>query len=193
MRARENGSCPQQVESDAVVAADFNGDGFADSWWGGIEYCLFCMPWDAADLDADGDEELVVLESSSSTPSYLVLTARVDSAGQPQLRPVAVAPPGDDVARLPAGDPLRITTGGDEGFSGWVRCEGFPTAPVLVLTWRDHPIEGTTMEVHETKLVLQEDGAAHITETNDYSAPVGTPIPGVSDAPACGVDWQILG
>jgi hypothetical protein len=176
-----------------VVAADFNGDEIADDWWGGIEYCLFCEPFDATDLDADGDEELVVLESSSSTPAYLVLKTRLDPGGEPQLRPVTVAAPGDEAARLPAGEALTIVTGGDEGFSGWVRCEGFPAAPVLVLTWRDHPIEGATMEVHETKLVLGEDGAAHITETNDYSAPVGTPIPGVSDAPACGVDWQILG
>jgi dipeptidyl peptidase IV (DPP IV)-like protein/WD40 repeat protein len=192
MRARENGSCPPQGGgSRAVVAADFNGDELADSWWDGIEYCLYCEPYDATDLDADGDEELVVLESHSSTPSFLVFTTRPDIEGQPLLQPVVIAAPGHEAARLIAGDPLRISTGGDEGFSGWVRCDGFPDAPVLVVTWRDHPIEGNTMEVHQTKLVLQADGAAHITDTNDYTAPVGTPIPGTSDAPACGVDWQI--
>jgi hypothetical protein len=190
IRVRENGSCPEQVEPRAVVAADFNGDEIADSWWGGIEYCLFCEPADAVDLDADGDEELIVVESRSSTPSFLVLTAVRDGDGRPQLRPVLVAAPGHEAAGKIPGQPLRISVGGDEGYSAWVRCEHFPAAPVLILTWRDHPIEGNTMEIHETSLVLDDD-VATVVDATDETAPVGSDIPGLSEAPACGVDWLV--
>lgn len=70
-------------------------------------------------------------------------------------------------------------------------CEGFPDAPILVTTWRDHPIESDAMEVHETRLALQDDGRFPVIGTTDYEAPVGDAIPNVSDAPACAVDWQL--
>jgi TolB protein len=187
--AKETGRCPNQDAFLAyLVAADVDGDGAADTFSETVPDCFYCQPFDATDLDADGDEELVVLWSGGSTPSFMIY-----AIADREIAPVLLAEPGHPEARAEPGQPLTFATGGDEGYSGWVRCESFPAAPVLVVTWRDHPIEGDTMEVHETRFVLQDDGTFHVVGTNDYSAPVGDPVPGVSDEPACGVDFQLFG
>jgi hypothetical protein len=59
-----------------------------------------------------------------------------------------------------------------------------------VNTWRNAPIDGDVMEVRETAFVLRE-GAFDVVDTIDYETSVNDPIPNVSDAPACGVDWQL--
>jgi hypothetical protein len=170
---------------------DLTGDDLADAWSGDtIEFCFMCRPFAGVDFDADGDEELVVMTSEGSVPSFEIYSATVVD-GEPRVDPILVAAPGHPSANHETGQPLTFSSGGDEGYSAWVRCERFPDAPVLVTTWRDAPIEGDTMEVHETRLVLQDDGMFHIVGTTDYSASVGDPIPGVSDEPACGVDWQL--
>jgi Tol biopolymer transport system component len=192
-RVRENGECPDpSLGKTYLVAADIDGDGFADTASETVKYCFYCRPSDAVDFDADGDEELVVLRSGGSTPSFMIYGLH-GADSDPQITPLLVAEPGNPAARHEPDRPLTFSTGGDEGYSGWVRCEGFPASPVLVITWRDHPIEGDTMEVHETRFTLEDDGMFHVVGSNDYSAPVGEPIPGVSDEPACGVNWQILG
>jgi TolB protein len=185
-RVKDNDRCPSD-EGPALVAADLDGNGRADTYSETIEWCFFCQPFDATDLDADGDEELVVLWSGGSTPAFMIYAI---TSGE--IAPILVAEPGHPQARAESGQPLAFNTGGDEGFAGWVRCDDFPTAPVLVVTWRDHPIEGDTMEVHETRFVLEGDGMFHVVGTTDYSAAVGEPVPGVSDEPACGVNWQLL-
>lgn len=188
-RAKGTGQCPDQdAFRTYLVAADVDGDGAADSVSETLPDCFYCHPFDAADLDADGDDELVVLWSEGSTPSFMIY-----AIAHGEIAPVLVAEPGHPEAREERGQPLTFATGGDEGYSGWVRCENFPDAPVLIVTWRDHPIEGNTMEVHETRFVLQDDGMFHVVGSTDYSAPVGDPIPGVSDEPACGVDFQLFG
>lgn len=189
----DDGTCPDPSLGETyLVAADVDGDGLADSSSQTIEFCFYCRPFDVVDFDADADDELVVMAAEGSTPSFMVYDLR-GTDGARRIEPVLVAEPGHREAGEEPGEPLTFATGGDEGYSGWVRCESFPAAPVLVVTWRDHPIEGDTMEVHETRFVLQPDGAFHVVGTNDYSAPVADAIPGVSDEPACGVDWQILG
>ena len=186
-RLKQNGDCPEPSLGERyLVAADVDGDGSADTFSETLQHCFFCRPFDATDLDADGKAELVVLHSEGSTPSFMIYGV-TDGA----IAPLEVAEPGHPEARIRPDAPLSFATGGDEGFSGWVRCEGFPAAPVLVVTWRDHPVEGDVMEVHETRLVLQADGSFHVVGATDYEAPVGDEIPNTSDAPACGVDWQI--
>jgi hypothetical protein len=106
------------------------------------------------------------------------------------IAPLEVAEPGHPEARIQPGAPLSFATGGDEGFAGWVGCERLRGELVLVIRWRDHPIEGDTQEVHETGLVLRED-RFHVVRSSDYSLPAGSPVPGASNEPACGVDWQI--
>jgi dipeptidyl aminopeptidase/acylaminoacyl peptidase len=189
---KDNGTCPEpSLGLTYLVVADVDGDGVADASSQTVEFCFFCRPFGAVDFDADGDDELVVMASEGSTPTFMVYDVR-GTDGAYQIEPVLVAEPGHREARAEPGQPLTFSTGGDEGYAGWVRCEDFPAAPVLVITWRDHPIEGDTMEVHETRFVLEDDGMFHVVGSNDYSTAVGEPIPGVSDEPACGVDWQIL-
>ncbi len=62
---------------------------------------------------------------------------------------------------------------------------------MLVTIWSEHPIEGDTKTVHETKLVLDVDGAFHVVDSSDYEAPVAAPVPGTSEPTACGVDWEL--
>jgi Tol biopolymer transport system component len=191
-RVKENGTCPEpSLGHTYLVAADVDGDGVADASSETVDFCYFCRPFDAVDFDGDGDDELVIKAAEGSTPTFMVYDVR-DPGDPPRIEPVLVAEPGHPEAGEQAGEPLTFSTGGDEGFSGWVRCEDFPAAPVLVITWRDHPVESNTMEVHETRFVLEDDGLFHVVGSNDYSAPVGDAIRGVSDAPACGVDWQIF-
>ncbi len=187
---REDGSCPEGFE-ETIVAVDVTGDGLADAWWGPLEHCVMCEPWDATDLDADGDEELVVLAQAASTPQFLLFSVRPG----PELAPVTVAAPGHGPAGLRPGEPLSIWTGGDEGFQGTVACEGYPEDPVLVVAWAYHPVEGPgsgTEEVHVARLALQPDGTVRVVDAIDTTQPVGDPLPPPfgSDGRACGVDLQ---
>jgi hypothetical protein len=186
------GVCPGEGAGQYVVAADLDGDGVAEP--GGIGFfasCLFCRPYATTDLDTDGVLELVVLEEASSTPSYSLYEASVPTSERsPGIYNLFVAPPGHPEARILPGEPLRISTGGDEGFAGWVGCDGRGGELVLQVTWRDHPIEGDVQEVHETDLVLRH-GVFVVVAERDYELAVGVPVPRASDEPACGVDWQL--
>jgi hypothetical protein len=61
---------------------------------------------------------------------------------------------------------------------------------VIVWTWISGQIDGTTQEVHETRIRLEPDGRFHVVGTNDFTIPA-TQDPGVtrSESPACGVNW----
>lgn len=188
----EDGACPEPTE-ETIVAADVSGDGLADTCWGPLAHCVMCEPYDAADLDADGDEELVVLAQAASTPRFLLFSVLPG----PELAPVTVAPPGHRPAGLPPGEPLSIWTGADEGFRGAVACEGSPGDPVLVVAWAYHPVEGSgseTTEIHVTRLALEDD-TARVVEASDSTQAVGDPLPFPfgSEGRACGVDFQGVG
>lgn len=186
----DNGGCPKAYDAPYIVAVDQSGDGVADDYWGDIENCFFCRPYGRFDMDADGDDELVVLTSEGSTPQFMVFTLQPADGGAWSLRPVTVAPPGIDEANLVSGEPLKITTGGDEGFTGAVACEGPADEPVFVRAWTDHPIDGDVREIHITKLELLEEGTVRIVASEDYSAPVSDalPWPFGTNGRACGVD-----
>jgi Tol biopolymer transport system component len=189
VRARENGTCSEEVDAPGVVAADVHGDGIADVVSETIEYCYFCRAFDRVDLDVDGAEELVVLSSEGTTPRFMIYAVtRTD--GDLAIAPLRVAEPGHPEARIDPGAPLTFSTGGDEGFAGWVGCDGAGGELILEVRWRDHPIEGDTQEVHETGLALRQN-LFHVVRRQDYSLPAGSPVPGASDEPACGVDWQL--
>jgi hypothetical protein len=189
VRAREKSTCSEEVGARGVVAADVHGDGIADFVSETIESCFFCRAYDRVDLDVDGAEELVVVSSEGTTPTFMIYAvSRTD--GDLGIAPLRVAEPGHPEARIDPGAPLTFSTGGDEGYAGWVGCDGAGGELILEVRWRDHPIEGDTQEVHETGLVLREH-MFHVVRREDYSLPVGSPIPGASNEPACGVDWQL--
>jgi hypothetical protein len=189
----DDGRCKRGIEDSYLLAVDVTGDGLSDASWS-IKNCFFCEPLGATDFNGDGDDELVVLTHGGSVSSYSVFSAQQASDGSVDLGPVNVAEPGNPEGDLPAGKPLRIWTGGDEGFGAAVACEGYPEDPVLVVAWSNHPVEGPgseTTEVHVTRLVLR-DGAFHVVDALNTEQPTEDPRPEVfsSSGEACGLDFD---
>jgi hypothetical protein len=198
VRISPDGTCPSEFDGFNVVAVDHTGDGLADSWWGSMQYCVGCRPFDATDLNADGTEELVVLAQWGTTPQYLLfslttpLGESLATGVEPGVQPILIANPGHRQAGFRPGEPVALWAGGDEGFTGSVRCEGFPLAPILVATWSDHPIDGPgseTKEVHETRLRLESDGLMHVVGSSDSTQPTTGPGPETWTGQACGVHF----
>jgi hypothetical protein len=170
------------------------GDGRADTSWGPLKTCFVCAPFGTTDFDGDGDDELVVLEAGGSVSGYTVFSAQEAPDDSIEFGPLRVAQPGNPEGELPAGKPLRIWAGGDEGFAAAVACEGYPEDPVLVVAWSNHPVEGPgseTTEVHVTRLVLR-NGAFHVVEALNTEQPTEDPRPEVFSASgeACGLEFD---
>jgi hypothetical protein len=191
---RDDGRCPDRWGGRAFLAVDLSGDRLADTWWGPFTSCISCEPLGALDLDADGDDELAVLEQAASTPTFLLFDV-VPSEDMPGLRPIPVAEPGSPRAGL---DPLRdvgFATGGDEGFQGTVACEGFPEDPVVVIAWSWHPVEGPGSDVREVHIVgleLRADAQMHVVSESHTTIPVDErlPEPFGNGGEACGLDFD---
>jgi hypothetical protein len=192
----DDGRCPRNDPERQrwIVAVDVTGDGEADaSTDAELVNCanVSCWPLGGADLDADGDDELVVTTGFSiQDQGYF----SVDASGGVSISPIDVASPGHPAARVQPGKPLQTSAGGDAGFGSWIRCEGYPTAPVLVFTYGAGDTEGVNpTEWHEVKLQLQADGLFHVVDATDLSLPAGQD-PGLirSVAPACGLDFRTL-
>jgi Tol biopolymer transport system component len=191
-RMSDGGRCPSAGDGEYVVAADLDGDGKAEpGGMGFLEHCLFCRPFAATDLSGDGVLELIVLEEGSSTPSYSIYEVSVPiSERSPGIYALFVAPPGAPEANLPANAPIRFIAGGDEGFSGGLRCENYPEDPVIVYTWFFGEVDADTdLRGHETRLSLGDDGIFHVLDTNDFTIGRDEPT-NISTAPACGVDFH---
>jgi hypothetical protein len=186
------GRCPRVL--GAVVAVDVTGDGRADLRWGPIERCrhVGCAPLGAADLDADGDDELVI-HTAFSIVDHLYFAVRPSGDGVFTLAPIEVAEPGNPVAAVLPGEPLVTSAAGDEGYAGWMRCEGFPETPVLVWAWTNHPIDSDRpAEWHRTELRLEADGLFHVIGSTDVDLPPGErPDWLLSSDPACGLDFDV--
>jgi hypothetical protein len=188
----EAGRCSRGDDGSYVVVVDYTGDGMADDRWGPLDFCFMCRPHDRSDLDADGDDELIVMTSEGSTPTFVILMLQPANGGTFAIQPVTVAPPGNADGGLDPGQILRITTGGDEGYAGAVACEGFPGAPVLVRAWFDGPIDSTDREVHIARMRFERDGTVRVLSSQDHSTVVGDPLPFPfsTDGRACGVDFD---
>jgi Tol biopolymer transport system component len=194
-RATPDGRCPDENTGEYIVVADLDGDGRGEP--GGLGFlnsCLFCRPYAAADLDGDGVLELVVLEEASSTQSYSFFeVSRPTSERSPGIYNLFVAPPGHPEARVQPGEPLRIDSGGDEGYSSQIRCLwNGPEGRELGWAWSLEPVDSAgKKEVHVLRIQLHEDGLFHVVGVEEYSVPAGAsaglePPP----APTCGVDWN---
>jgi hypothetical protein len=196
--AGDDGSCTRAEYSKIspwIAAVDLDGDGAADTFTDLPDLCEYqpCSPFDATDLDADGDDELVVI-ATFSILDHLYLSAERTDDGY-SIRVLEVAEPGHTPALLPPGEPLITSAAGDAGYSAWIRCEGYPEDPILVQTWASAIIDSEEpTEWHETKLELREDGRFHVVATNDLSLPPDqTPDWILSTDPACGVDFSSYG
>jgi hypothetical protein len=191
---RDDGTCPRYASPDKhILAVDHTGDGVADSWIDFPFECWnWCPPYDATDLDGNGADELIVV-NSFSIMDYHFFVVRRDANGDLRLEPILVAEPGHEPAGITAGEPLRMDAGGDAGYGSTIECEGYPSKPTIVWSWSDWVIEtDQPQEVHVTRLELRSDGLFHVIDTNDYTVPAREPT-GVSNAyelgPQCGVDW----
>lgn len=191
---KDDETCPKsRGPGRYILAVDHTGDRVADSWIDfPFECWSLCWPFDATDLDGNGTEELIVV-NSFSIMDYYVFAVRPGANGDLRVEPILVAPPGHEPAGIVAGEPLRIDAGGDAGYSSSIECEGYPSAPVIVWSWSYGPIEtDEPKEVHVTRLELQPDGLFHVVDTNDYTVPAREPsgIPFQPEiGPQCGVNW----
>jgi Tol biopolymer transport system component len=187
-----HGSCPSEYEGQSVVAVDVDGDGLAESWAGPLASCVGCSPFDVTDLNADGIQEIVVTTQYSSTPEYALFSLQpARDGGPPVLQEVTVAEPGL-LPNYRATKPFTFFSGGDEGFVGYVSCEGYPTDPVLVITRTDHPVEGPgseTTEVETVRLRLRLDATIEVIDSNSYTEPTSYRSSSASTKPACGIDF----
>ena len=182
----EDGSCRSAERRPHIVAVDRDGDGVAErgSTWT-LGSCLLCRPYDTVDLSDDGVRELVVLEEASSTPDYAVFEVSV-SERAPGVYPILVVPPGAPAMNLLPGEQLRLTVGGDEAFSGGIRCIG--QEPVIEYTWANGGVDVTTdLDIDVVRFVITPDGA-EIRNVDEYSIPLDAPDP-IARGPQCGVNW----
>lgn len=191
-----DGTCPGRGAPAVdrwLLAVDQTGDALADSWIDlPFECANLCAPFDATDLDGNSTEELIVV-NSFSIMDYTFFAVRPNANGNLRVEPILVAAPGHEPAGIFAGEPLRIDAGGDAGYGSTIECEGYPSAPVIVWSWRYAPIDSDEpTEVHVTRIELQPDGLFHVIDTNDFTVPAGTPS-GIGSqwemGPECGVDW----
>jgi hypothetical protein len=173
-KVRPDGTCPDAYDDPYGVAADFTGDGVADSWSGEtIMACNGCEPIRAMDLNGDGGDELLVVLDYFSIMHYGVYTIRpVD--GEQQVRTFRTGPPGHpghpDYG-LEEGAAFDLWVGGDAGFANWIYCD---TLPELWLTATESPVDGGAGDettVYETHVSLGTDGIAHILSYDTYTVP----------------------
>jgi hypothetical protein len=188
------GQCPAGIDrQEWIVAVDVTGDDRADAYTDALLVnCPYtqCHPLDATDLDGDGDGELIIETAFSILDQgYFSVSKQGDSV---TIEPILVASPGHPESGVQPGEPLMTSTGGDAGFAAWIRCENYPSAPVLVLLLADGVVDSNLpTKWHETKFRLEADGMFHVVGATDLSLPPSQD-PGLirSSAPACGVDFN---
>ena len=192
----DTGRCPREANRQRwIVGVDVTGDGKADaSTRLPLVSCpdVQCDLLGGTDLDADGADELVVTNSFSIRDETFFSVGT--GGGTAKISPILVASPGHPAAHITPGEPLQTSAGGDEGYGSWIRCEGYPNAPVLVFTYGAGVVDGhQPTEWHEIKLQLQSDGLFHVVGATDLSLPANQD-PGLvrSIAPACGLDFRGL-
>jgi Tol biopolymer transport system component len=190
----KNGRCPVRGSGVSIVAVDLDGDGRVDGSYAALPRCdEGCGVFAATDLDADSRMEVVVALQRSATPEYAVYgLARPGSEPSGGILPLGVHP-GNPAAGIGDGTDLTFLTGGDEGDSFAVACEGYPSSPTLVLWRSTHPIEGPgsdTRTIDMTKLQLR-DGVFAVVDAQHFTSPRSEPAPFDQPATACGVDWGL--
>ena len=191
-RMTVEGRCPEEM-SASVVAADFHGDGIADTW-SPIDVFVHCEVWARTDLDANGAQELVVLLQGGTTPQYGFYSAVPEGLPRSSgIHSISVAAPGAAAAGFPAGRPMKIWAGADEADSYAIRCEGASDERrVLVAASLHQPVDTNTTEIHVTRLELRTSSDLVTSEFRilDSVSPTESSEGFGGDAKACGVDFN---
>ncbi|MEX0985100.1 MAG: hypothetical protein WD096_08625 [Actinomycetota bacterium] len=190
----DEGRCPRNIDRQRwIVAVDLTGDRQADVYTDlPLVNCPYvgCWPLGATDLDADGDGELIVTTGFSIRDhGYFAIAATGTGFA---IEPILVAEPGHPAASIQPGEPLTTSADGDAGYAAWIRCEDYPTSPIVVFTYVNGIVESDQpVEWHEIKLQLRDDGMFHVTDATDLSLPPGDD-PGFirSHEPACGIAFS---
>lgn len=187
-----NGRCTNAAEGTEIVAMDTTGDGLRDGGYFVNAGCLLCRAYAAADLDADGIPELIVLHQDSATPVYELIEASVRSTPEETgLVPIMLGSDSPQMG-LSAGQGVTLTAGGDEGSSFAIGCEGSPDSPIVVQWRSQHPVDGPgadVRDVYETKLSITGTEAT-VVDSQHTTQPTSDPLPFDSlDSSGCGVQW----
>ncbi|MGI8616315.1 MAG: TolB family protein [Actinomycetota bacterium] len=190
-RALPDGSCSDGSDDGYGVAADFHGDGVADSWSGEtIEHCLGCEPFEAVDLNGDGRDELIVVLQYFSIMQYGIYTA-LPVDGTMEVVPFSTGAPGHPQHALPEGESFTFWVGGDAGSSDWLWCENLPE---LRLTGTFSQVDGgpdAETTVHETHISLGRDGIAHILDAETYTVVGEVDLQYATSKPDCGLGLDV--
>jgi hypothetical protein len=179
-------------DEKGVAGIDIDGDGLIDGHTAVLPWCLDCSPFAAIDLNADGASELAILLQFSSTPQYGIYEAA--PAGSTQDPGLYAATVGSGSEQFPENDRVMFSTGGDEGFAGAVKCEGFPDRPVLVVWASDGLVDGgvgATRDVVMTKLTMRSDGSFAAIDAFHETQLQSDPLPFDTAGTACGVNWSL--
>ena len=182
-------TCPSAVDQEAVVGVDTTGDGVADGRIAPLPQCLACRVVAAIDFNTDGASELVILLQWSSTPYYGIYEWTPAGRRHAGLYPAMI---GAGSEQFPEGSELEFSAGGDEGFTGAVECENYPSRPVLVVWASNAPVDGgvnAMRDVVMTKLTMSPGGSFSAIDALHQRLPVTDPQPFDLQAKGCGVDW----
>ena len=170
------GGCPVPEDAFNVVALDIDQDGLADTSYGPIECTLDCRAFAAPDVDADGTDELLVVQDGGAVVR-LRLYDVVDTDGEVSVVPVDVADPGDPQGGFEPGKQASFLLGGDAFELYALTCEDVSDAEgrAFVATSAEalpHDSTNADWHPHETTFLLQEDGQLHVVDTRDFTEPV---------------------
>jgi hypothetical protein len=175
-KARDLGGCPQPEEAFNVIALDVDRDGLADTSYGPIECMLECRAFSAPDIDRDGTDELLVVQSGGSVVGLRLYDfTRSDTA--PSIDPVTVAEPGDPDGGFEPGEQPTLFLGGDGFGLDALQCGDItaPDGPGIVATSAEslpHDSPDAEWHAHQTTLVLGDDGLLHVVDVRDFTEPV---------------------
>jgi hypothetical protein len=222
--ADSEGTC-RHAGDEFVVAVDATGDGAADASWSNLSAVwtpcalrqgkgteggregLRCSPFGGADLDANGDDELVVgfrVKHPGLVTGHMYFDLHQAPDGRFELVEIPLAGTADPAHGAPENAAFWTTAGSEvslvnepHGFrerdSSWMRCEGYPEAPVLVWTQAWAKV-GSSDPIHwrETKYRMLGDGMFHVVSRSDLELPQGQePDLPLSTEPACGIDFYV--
>jgi Tol biopolymer transport system component len=175
-RVGDTGGCPQADEGFNVVALDVDLDGLADTSYGPIECVIECRAFSTPDIDGDGTDEILVVQSGGSVVGLRLYDFMLSEVA-PSIVPVTVAQPGDPDGGFEPGEPPMLYLGGDGFGLNALTCGEIPApdGPGLIATSAEslpHDSPDAEWHAHQTAFVLSGDGMLHVTDVRDFIEPV---------------------